>query len=147
MLGNVSCHILRESSDKKGKSHYKEGLIRQPENTHSIYSKSSGATCAMLSKKPKGSHRWNNVTLGRNLRIRTLDSKPTFRFDIRKEMLPYRLYVRRYGSRLHWPRVWVQKHCEKAEWTCLRSDSTVGKCDSGGERRKKGIYAGVVNVS
>ena len=57
MLGNVSCHILRESSDQMGKSHYKEGFMMQSENTHSIYSNSSGATCAMLSKKPKGSHR------------------------------------------------------------------------------------------
>ena len=59
ILGNVSCHILRKISDKGGKNprQYKEGSMRQSLNTHSIYSMSSGATGAMLSKKPNR-QRW-----------------------------------------------------------------------------------------
>ena len=29
MMGNVSCHIFRESSDKKRKGQYEEGFIMQ----------------------------------------------------------------------------------------------------------------------
>ena len=77
-----------------------------------MYSKSRGVICAMLSKKPEGSHRRNNVMLGCHLSNHTFDLKPTFESDVCKEMLPYRLYVHRYGSKLHWPRVWGQDHCE-----------------------------------